>query len=339
MCLGKKKVRIEVSIIRKYTCGIYKITNLINNKCYIGQSVHIETRLRWHRTNYKNKNEPSYDSHFYRSIRKYGLENFKFEIIEECDYEKLNEREMYWIAYYDSYSNGYNETLGGGGKVQVDRNEFKKYFLENNPSVKEIAEYFDIDRGVAGKIMKELGLKAKFYISEEKRKQICNYYLSNPDFSLLDVSNEFNIDRDTASRILKENNIEIRRITTNSLNRHKKILIYDLDGNFIKEDLLFDFRKWLYENGYTKDSSGRCVMRCLRGDGWQAHGFIVRWYKENYPIKIKKTDYWDKNGSYQYKIEFEKNNYMPRNEHFSSNKNKKMIKLKNTNNYLEKESG
>lgn len=49
----------------------------------------------------------------YRAIRKYGLENFTFEVLEECPSELLNEREIYWINYFDSYYNGYNCTLGG----------------------------------------------------------------------------------------------------------------------------------------------------------------------------------------------------------------------------------
>ena len=56
----------------------------------------------------------------YQSIRKYGLDNFIFEIIEELeDYSIAAEREKYWIQYYNSYKNGYNESLGGdGGSVK-----------------------------------------------------------------------------------------------------------------------------------------------------------------------------------------------------------------------------
>lgn len=282
-------------------CGIYKITNLINNKCYIGQSVDIKTRWRHHKNNYNKENNQSYNFSFYRAIRKYGLENFKFEVLEECDQKDLNERELHWISYYDSYHNGYNETLGGDGKLQIDREEFKKYYYENYPSVKEAAEHFNISREVSGKIFKELGLQSLYYISKEKEKEICKYYLSDENFTLLDVSGKFNIDRETASKVLKRNGVNVRKITTNSLNRYKKILVYDLDGNFIREDLLFDFKKWIYENGYTKDRTGRCVAGCLRGSLWQANGFIVRWYKENYPTKIELSDYWDKDGVYQHK--------------------------------------
>lgn len=49
----------------------------------------------------------------YQAFKKYGLENFTFEEIEEVPQDKLDEREKYWINYYDSYKNGYNSTLGG----------------------------------------------------------------------------------------------------------------------------------------------------------------------------------------------------------------------------------
>lgn len=94
------------------SCGIYKIVNIINNKVYIGQSVNILTRWRRHRTDSKNLN----NCHpLYIAIRKYGLENFLFEIIEECPKSELNSREKYWIKKYDTFNSGYNQTRGGTG--------------------------------------------------------------------------------------------------------------------------------------------------------------------------------------------------------------------------------
>ena len=57
--------------------GIYKITNLINDKKYVGQSIHIDRR--WKEHIYQNRN-----SAIHQAIEKYGIENFIFEIIEEC---------------------------------------------------------------------------------------------------------------------------------------------------------------------------------------------------------------------------------------------------------------
>lgn len=94
--------------------GIYKVTNKINNKVYIGQSINIENRFQQHKNNCLNENLKDYNTKFYRALRKYGVENFTFEIIEELkDKEKLNEREKYWVSFYNSFKEGYNSNTGG----------------------------------------------------------------------------------------------------------------------------------------------------------------------------------------------------------------------------------
>ena len=96
--------------------GIYKITNKINGKAYIGMSVDIEGRWKGHikyAFDEKNENSPYYHNRLYTAFRKYGLENFEFEVLEECEKHQLKEREKYWIEYYDTYNNGYNLTTGG----------------------------------------------------------------------------------------------------------------------------------------------------------------------------------------------------------------------------------
>ena len=83
--------------------GIYKVTNNINGKVYIGQSDQIEMRWKRHRYRSLNNNGDDYNCIFYKAIRKYGLENFTFEVIEECNKEELNEKEKYWIKQYNSF--------------------------------------------------------------------------------------------------------------------------------------------------------------------------------------------------------------------------------------------
>lgn len=95
--------------------GIYKFENLVNHKCYIGQSRDIKSRHKKHLQVMKNENDKNYNNHLYRSLRKYGIDNFNFEVIEECSIEELNKREEYWILTYDSFFNGYNSTFGGDG--------------------------------------------------------------------------------------------------------------------------------------------------------------------------------------------------------------------------------
>lgn len=85
--------------------GIYKITNKTTQQCYIGQSRDLERRLNSHIRSHEN-------SAIDRAIFKNPC-NFTYEILELCSEEELNDREIYWIDYFDSYVDGYNQTYGG----------------------------------------------------------------------------------------------------------------------------------------------------------------------------------------------------------------------------------
>ncbi len=98
--------------------GIYKITNLINGNSYIGQSKNIEFRIKTHFRKAFIQDSGEYTKALYKAIRKYGVDSFSTEILEalpEADRKYLNMRESYWIDRYDTFMNGYNETLGGDG--------------------------------------------------------------------------------------------------------------------------------------------------------------------------------------------------------------------------------
>lgn len=141
---------------------IYKFTNKINGKIYIGQTNNIENRKRNHKSEAFNKKSNGYFLPFHSAIRKYGWDNFKFEIIEELPDEMgrdyLNEREIFFITYYKSLKteNGYNITKGGEGcsrsKLSFEE-QVKLSKLFNIEQIKDIQdlllegyEYFEIKK-------------------------------------------------------------------------------------------------------------------------------------------------------------------------------------------------
>ncbi len=109
---------------------IYLISNTINEKVYIGQTTtNLEVRWKQHCKRSKQLNIKN-PSHFSLAIRFYGTECWEFSILEEIDNkELLNEREIFWIDYYNSFNNGYNSTTGG-----------RKYFNHTEKTKRLIAE-------------------------------------------------------------------------------------------------------------------------------------------------------------------------------------------------------
>lgn len=113
--------------------GIYKITCLKNNMAYVGQAINIQDRWKTH-IQCLNRNK-HHNIHLQRAWNKYGENNFKFDIIEYCEKEDLNDKEIYWIKELSSFKNGYNRTLGGGGILgrKYTKEEIEKRTGKNNP--------------------------------------------------------------------------------------------------------------------------------------------------------------------------------------------------------------
>ena len=96
---------------KKTICGIYKITNLLTEQCYIGQSVNISDRWKQH-CKCGLGIEASATNKLYNSMQRDKIWNFTFELLEECPKELLNEKEHFWINMYQSDMFGYNSTKG-----------------------------------------------------------------------------------------------------------------------------------------------------------------------------------------------------------------------------------
>lgn len=138
--------------------SIYKIRNKINDKLYIGQTTFdIEKRFKEHVN--RAKNELDINRPIYNAMRKYGIENFYIELVEtNLTKNQANERERYWISYYDTfYGNGYNATEGGDNGathslsvIQIDMDTLEvihifksthdaaRYFGKNNAPINRV---------------------------------------------------------------------------------------------------------------------------------------------------------------------------------------------------------
>lgn len=122
----------------KDVCGIYVLRNTVNGKIYVGQSVNILNRWYSHR---KSANAGK-KSHLYDSMRKYGLSAFSIQIMEECTPEQLDEREAYWMDFFDATNTGYNMMPAGQyGRVMTD--ELRKWLSENSKKWKPTPEILE----------------------------------------------------------------------------------------------------------------------------------------------------------------------------------------------------
>lgn len=122
--------------------GIYKITNTINGKIYIGQSKDIERRFKQH-----IKSKCSYAIN--RALKKYGVDNFTFEVLYECPIEEMNKWETFYITIFGSLSpKGYNLNMGGNGTVTSE--ETKRKMSEQRKGTKT-----GKDNHMFGKIVSE----------------------------------------------------------------------------------------------------------------------------------------------------------------------------------------
>ena len=130
--------------------GIYKIVNNINQKCYIGKSENIENRFKHHLNDLRKGCH--YNKHLQRSFDRYGENNFTFELIEECSLNQLNDREIFWIAFYKRKFNLYNICKGGeGGRMPDSIIALNKEKISKANKGKAYTKHLGKENGMYGK--------------------------------------------------------------------------------------------------------------------------------------------------------------------------------------------
>jgi len=139
---------------------VYKLTNTVNGKCYVGSTLCLRTRLKYHRSGFCA--QPQHP--LYIDIHRYGWSAFSVDVLEECDAETLRERERYYIDLYDSFHSGYNLTPATSPSELIS--EFNAINWANPEYRKE--------RGAASSALQIKRLENKSYYSE-KVEQLKRY--------------------------------------------------------------------------------------------------------------------------------------------------------------------
>lgn len=206
---------------------IYKITNTINQKCYIGQTVKtLEKRFSQHRNNYT---KPYFSQVvLYKAFKKYGIENFTFEKVEEISDELLDEREKYWIKFYNSYNDGYNSTIRGRdiSLYEWDEEEIINLYHQEK-SARKVAKIIRCDHNTIDTILNKNCVK-RYTRADQASKPL--YFKKNDEFY------EFNNTTEAAQWLMDngyatvENRKIVRQEITRKIKLHQKY--FDFEVNY-----------------------------------------------------------------------------------------------------------
>ena len=185
---------------------IYKITNTINGKSYIGQTIqNVKERFYQHCATKCSKAVSNMAIH--RAIKKYGKSNFTVEVIEEIDSANLNDRERYWIKYYNSYNNGYNSTKGG----QDGCKSFKDLDVESiikeyntGKSLRTLGTIFKVDKQTIKDLLirhnVELRTTRTYKLSQKDRDKVLEDFVSG--LSRKEIMIKWNISKSYLSQLI-----------------------------------------------------------------------------------------------------------------------------------------
>lgn len=185
----------------------YIITNSINSKVYIGQTIRtVEERFKEHCRTKCSQGE--LNMLIKKAIKKYGAENFKITELEKCKEEELDDREIYYIDLYNSYHNGYNMTKGGksGAKPLKLSKEQQSFCIELymfGYSLRSIAKEFNVDKATIKHIIEINNLSIRttrtYKLSQDDRVNIIR---DSKSLSRKEIMNKWHISKSYLSQLL-----------------------------------------------------------------------------------------------------------------------------------------
>ena len=274
---------------------IYLVSNNVNDKVYVGQTRR-PLKKRWYDHVFNSTHEERV-SLIDRAIKKYGKENFKISVIEEVKSEKLNERERYWISYYNSNKIGYNITIGGEGTVFVSDSEILEAWKKGG-SISESAKRVGMKRSAFSNRIHALGIsdeeiKARRYESTSKSESTPIYqydidghfvaeYMSRKEAKLM-LGITYGFDRAIAPPYHLLKGYQWRKYKTDKIDsfkpwKHpniKEVCQYDLDGNYIRS------YSSISEASKETNTPNGMISCVAQGKRKMANGFIWKYKSES----------------------------------------------------------
>lgn len=161
--------------------GIYCIENIITNKKYIGQSIDVNDRWRRHISELNHNYH--HNDYLQKAWNKYGKKGFKFYVLEYCDIDKLDEKEIYYINYYDTLNRNYGYNLKSGGQngayslSEESREKLSNSIKQSyqNSNLKEIRKINALNQWANPEIKNKIiglnnGMYGRHHTEESKRK-------------------------------------------------------------------------------------------------------------------------------------------------------------------------
>jgi group I intron endonuclease len=191
------------------TGRIYKIINDINDKVYVGQT--IRTLAQRFQKHCSYSDDVNHTMAIKKAIHKYGRDHFKIVLLEElsdCNQETLNEREIYWVAYYDAYTKGYNLTKGGqfcghSQKLSIEEENKLVELYKTGWSSLKIAKVFNIDKTTVLNYAKKHNLRRKDTLEEKVNIEEVKVYIRENKPTVSDVVSKFKISRSSVYNLIK----------------------------------------------------------------------------------------------------------------------------------------
>jgi len=218
---------------------------MINNKVYIGQSIRVQYRWIQHKRELNNNRH--INSHLQRAWNMYKKDNFKFEIIEECKKEELNDKEVQSIKYYNSCSNGYNQDYGANLKMSLSNKLIKKVYFSEETTSRGINKAQEVE---PIKNLKDIKKIKQFLLGKKNKRDYMlfvvgiNVGLRAGDLLKLQINDIMEGTKIKDEVIIEEEKTNKRR--TFSLNKSAKeaIQIYlDSIENYNANDFIFQSQK------------------------------------------------------------------------------------------------